>query len=133
MCSGRSRRCGGRGTRRRQRCGWGGARREVVGRCAVCGVLLRREVVLCFSVTLKHMVSKNITLTMPEELLRRAKVIAAQRDTSVSGLVAELLRQLTGPEPDYATAWAAEEQLMEEGVGLRVGEITWTREDLHDR
>lgn len=100
----------------------------------MCGLLLRREeVVLCFSVTLKHMASKNITLTMPEELLRRAKVIAAQRDTSVSGLVAELLRQLTGPEPDYATAWADEERLMEEGVGLRVGEITWTREDLHDR
>lgn len=79
------------------------------------------------------MANKNITLTMPEELLRRAKVIAAQRDTSVSGLVAELLRQLTRPESDYATAWADEERLMHEGIGLRIGEIAWTRDELHDR
>jgi hypothetical protein len=32
--------------------------------------------------------TRNITLTLPAELVRRAKVIAATRDTSVSGLVA---------------------------------------------
>ena len=77
--------------------------------------------------------SRNITLTMPEELIGRAKVLAAQRDTSVSGLVAELLTGLTGPVDDYAQAWANEEQLMADGIGLRVGEITWTRENVHSR
>lgn len=79
------------------------------------------------------MTSRNITLTMSEELIRRAKVLAAQRDTSVSALVGQLLEQLVGEVPDYAAAWAQEESLMHTGVGLRVGEITWTREDLHER
>ena len=34
---------------------------------------------------------------------------------------------------DYATAWAEEERLMHEGIGLRIGEIAWTRDELHDR
>lgn len=79
------------------------------------------------------MATKNITLSMPEDLVRRAKVLAAQRDTSVSALVSEILEQLVGESPDYATAWEAEESLMDEGVGLRVGEVTWTREELHTR
>lgn len=78
-------------------------------------------------------VTKNITLSMPEELLRRARVLAAQRDTSVSALVAELLEQLVGGVPDYDQAWAEEEALMASGIGLRVGDITWTRADLHVR
>jgi hypothetical protein len=70
---------------------------------------------------------------MPEELIRRAKVLAAQRDTSVSALVAELLEQLVGEVPDYDEAWAAEEALMADGIGTRVGEITWSRDELHER
>lgn len=79
------------------------------------------------------MSNRNITLSMPDELVRRAKVLAAQRDTSVSALVAELLAQLTGEVEDYDTAWAAEEQLMSAGIGMRIGEITWDRDELHDR
>lgn len=79
------------------------------------------------------MAARNITLSLPEELVRRAKVFAAQRDTSVSALVGELLSQLTGNPPDFDLAWAEEELLMDEGVGLRVGEVTWSREDVHQR
>lgn len=79
------------------------------------------------------MATRNVTLSLPEDVFRRAKVLAAERDTSVSALVSDALRQLTGSEPDYATEWAAEEKLMRDGVGLRIGEITWTREDVHRR
>ncbi len=77
--------------------------------------------------------SRNITLSLPDDLVRRAKVLAAQRDTSVSALVAELLQQVAGSDLDYADAWAREELLMAEGIGLRVGEISWTRDELHQR
>ena len=40
------------------------------------------------------MANRNITLSLPEELVRKAKVIAAERDTSVSALVAELVEHL---------------------------------------
>lgn len=79
------------------------------------------------------MVTRNITLSLSDDLIRRAKVLAAQRDTSVSALVGELLEQLAGSTPDYAEEWAAEERLMQDGLGLRVGDITWTRDELHAR
>lgn len=70
---------------------------------------------------------------MPEELVRRAKVLAAQRDTSVSSLVARLLEQLVGDVRDYDEVWAAERRLMSDGLDLRVGPITWSRDELHER
>ncbi len=79
------------------------------------------------------MATRNITLSIPEDLVRRAKIIAAQRDTSVSALVSELLAQLSGSSTDFAETWRAEEELMATGVGLRVGEITWTRDEVHRR
>jgi hypothetical protein len=79
------------------------------------------------------MTTKNITLSMPEELVRRAKVLAAQRDTSVSGLVARLLEQLVGDVRDYDDVAAQERRVMQEGIGLRVGEITWSRDEVHER
>lgn len=70
---------------------------------------------------------------MPEELVRRAKVMAAQRDMSVSALVARLLEQLVGDVRDYDEVREQERQLMDNGIGLQVGTITWTRDQLHDR
>lgn len=79
------------------------------------------------------MATRNITLALPEDVVRQAKVLAAQRDTSVSALVTELLTQLVGNTPSYDIVWAQEEILMDEGIGLQVGEITWSREDVHQR
>lgn len=69
---------------------------------------------------------------MPDELVRAAKIVAATRDTSVSALVADLLRQLVGDVQDYDAAWEAEEAVMDEGL-LEVGAIRWSRADVHTR
>jgi hypothetical protein len=79
------------------------------------------------------MATKNITLSMPEELVRRARVLAAQRDTSVSALVARLLEQLVGDGRDYDDVAAQERRVMQEGIGLRVGDITSSRHEVHER
>ena len=68
---------------------------------------------------------------MPEDLVRRAKVLAAQRDTSVSALVAQLLEGLVGSERT-ADAWEREKVRMRSGL-LEVGEVTWSRDDVHER
>jgi len=78
------------------------------------------------------MATRNITLSLPEEVIRRAKVLAALRDTSVSALVLELLEANMGNVGDDDTVWATEAALMDEGI-LRVGEITWSRDDVHRR
>jgi hypothetical protein len=70
---------------------------------------------------------------MPEELVRRAKVLAAQRDMSVSSLVARLLEQLVGDVRDYDEVWELERRTMRDGMGLRVGPITWSRDQVHER
>ena len=79
------------------------------------------------------MSNRNITLSLPEEVVRRAKVLAAERDTSVSALVGELLIQATGSSAPFDLAWANELVRMQQGIGLRVGEVTWTRDELHER
>ena len=79
------------------------------------------------------MPSKNITLTMPAELVRRAKVLAAQRDMSVSSLVARLLEQLVGEVRDYDDVADIERRMMSGDIGLQIGPIAWSRDDLHER
>lgn len=77
------------------------------------------------------MANRNVTLSLPEELFRRARVFAAEHDTSVSALVADLL--MSRVDVEYDGAWAEEERLMREGVGLRIGEVAPTRDDAHAR
>jgi plasmid stability protein len=43
--------------------------------------------------TLIHVPTRNITFKLPSELLKKAKVYAAEHDTTVNGLVRELLEQ----------------------------------------
>jgi hypothetical protein len=47
---------------------------------------------------------QNITLAIDKPLLRRAKAIAAQRGTSISGLLAQELGRLVDREAAYAQA-----------------------------
>jgi plasmid stability protein len=44
---------------------------------------------------------KNITVSLPDEIHRRARIKAAERDTSVSALVREFLVSLGGEESDF--------------------------------
>lgn len=70
---------------------------------------------------------------MSDDLVRRAKVLAAQRDVSLSGLVAQLLeRALDDPRTDHEVA-AEELRIMQDGAGYRVGAATWSRDSLHER
>ncbi len=43
---------------------------------------------------------KNITVTVDDETYRRARIKAAERDTSVSALVKHFLAELAGGESD---------------------------------
>jgi len=69
---------------------------------------------------------------MPEELIRQARILAAGRNTSMSGLVAQMLESMIGKVEEDETVWAREESAMDAGV-LEVGPITWTRDEVHAR
>jgi hypothetical protein len=47
---------------------------------------------------------QNITLSLSRQTLRKAKVLAARRATSISGLLAEQIEILVGEEEAYDRA-----------------------------
>ena len=85
------------------------------------------------SATLVHMVTRNITLSLPADLIRRAKVYAAAHDTSISAMVADLLGGRVGAATEYDEAWAAEVAVMTHGFGQGFVPVEWGREALHER
>jgi len=74
----------------------------------------------------------NVTLTLPETLTREARILAAQRNTSMSALVAEMLANAIGQIDPDEDVWHREETAMNAGL-LHVGPITWTRDEVHAR
>ena len=84
------------------------------------------------SATLIHMSTRNITLALPADLIRRAKVYAAAHDTSISAMVAEMLGARVGLEDDYDTAWATEVEAMKKGLYSLKG-YAWNRDELYER
>ena len=78
--------------------------------------------------------SRNVTLALPEELLRRLKILAAQQDTSISALLTATLSEVADQEEGYAEARDAMIVDMERGYDLGTqGRIAWTRDSLHER
>jgi DNA polymerase IIIc chi subunit len=77
---------------------------------------------------------QNITLAIPKSLLRKAKVVAAERQTSLSALLTQLLIDLVKQEDQYEQARQRSLALLEQGFHLGTqGKITWSRDELHER
>ena len=47
---------------------------------------------------------QNLTLKLPAETIRKAKVVAAERGTSISALVARKIEELVGEDAEYQAA-----------------------------
>lgn len=77
---------------------------------------------------------QNITLSLPRDLLRRVKRLAADRDTSVSALMAEALVRLADEERRYTAARKRGLAALKSrrSLGTR-GRLAWTRDELHER
>ena len=74
---------------------------------------------------------QNITLSLDKELIQKAKVLAAHRNTSVTGLLAgELTRLVQQAEHSDQFMRNAMEYLSK---GFELGGRTFQREALHDR
>lgn len=79
-------------------------------------------------------ISQNITLRLPRELLRRIKRLAADRDTSVSALMAEELAKLADDNRRYAAARRRSLAALRSAGSLGTGGTRrWAREELHER
>ena len=76
--------------------------------------------------------NQNITLRLDRELIRKAKVLAAQQGTSVSGLLTQYLTKILQGEEAYTVAHKHAVTLLDRGFHLG-GKIFSTREEWHER
>ena len=78
--------------------------------------------------------TQNVTLAIPKDILRKAKILAVQKNTSLSGLLTQTLTDLVAHQEAYEQARQRNLILLKSGFDLGTqGNIAWNREDLHDR
>lgn len=81
-----------------------------------------------------RMQKRNVTLSMPTDLIRRAKALAAARDKSLSELLRESLEEKVSEASGYRQAKNRQLKLLASGfdLGLR-GKVSWSRDSVHER
>ena len=76
---------------------------------------------------------KNITVSVPDDVYRNARVpAAAQRDTSVSALVVAYLEQLSGRMDEFARLETLQREV-QSGIGVFRAADRLDRDEVHDR
>jgi len=75
---------------------------------------------------------KNITVSLPDEVYRRARVRAAEEDTSVSALVREFLIGLGAAESDFERRCRLQGEVLATVRKFRAGDRL-SRSRVHDR
>lgn len=75
---------------------------------------------------------KNITISVDDETYRRARILAAERDTSVSSLVKQYLVQLATHESEFERLKRLEQEVRDQIRAFNASDRL-TRDELHDR
>lgn len=80
------------------------------------------------------METQNVRLSLPRELIRKARRVAGERGVTLSALVGSCLEEVVAPEPAYEQARDRAIARMRQGLPMGVGERpAWTRDELHER
>lgn len=88
----------------------------------------------CYTYTVQQDRSgQNITITLPNDVLRDAKHLAVDAGVPLSHFVADLVRAKVTSSRFYEQARHRSLARMQTETGFRLGPMTWTREDLHRR
>jgi len=75
---------------------------------------------------------KNITLTVDEAILEKARVVAAQRKTTVSGLVRDYLTELASADDRAERARRRLLELADRSTADMGPDYKWSREALYE-
>jgi hypothetical protein len=78
------------------------------------------------------MIRQNVTVSLTRQTLRKAKILAARRGSSISGLLAEQIEILIGEEEAYERAERQAAGLLDQGFHLG-GVIRASRDEWHER
>lgn len=75
---------------------------------------------------------QNVTISLDRKTIQKAKIVAARRATSISGLLARQIEILVGEEDAYENAKHQAMALLDRGFPLN-SRIKIRRDELHER
>jgi hypothetical protein len=75
---------------------------------------------------------QNVTVSLTRDVLKKAKILAAKRETSISGLLAQEIELLVSTEEQYELAERQALALLDKGFHL-AGAARVSRDELHER
>lgn len=75
---------------------------------------------------------QNITISLSRKLLKKAKILAARRETSISGLLAQQIKLLVDNDEAYQQAERQALAFLDRGFHLGAV-IRASRDELHER
>jgi hypothetical protein len=82
----------------------------------------------------KPAVRKNVTLSLPEPVLRRFRVFAASRNQSMTAVMTEAIREMMDRDSDWDRAKRRLLHRIEHAPDRGLGDsIPWKREELYER
>ncbi|MCX6055946.1 MAG: DUF6364 family protein [Chloroflexi bacterium] len=77
---------------------------------------------------------QNITLSIPKEVLKQARIIAIQRRQSLSGIVTEFITEIVESDMTYQQAYQRQTKQLDKGFELKFESGSRSnREALHER
>ena len=74
----------------------------------------------------------NITLKIDDELLKKARQLAFQRKTSINAIVKQKLNELVSRDLSREATLKGLEAFYRK-IKARVGDKTWTRDEIYER
>ncbi len=77
----------------------------------------------------------NVTLSLDDKLVKQVRKIAVERDTTLTGLIREYLKQIAEEDATSGRRRRELEALQRSfrKFSVNVGKRTWKREDLYER
>jgi hypothetical protein len=80
----------------------------------------------------KARAKQNVTVSLDRETIQKAKIVAARRSTSISGLLARQIELIVGEEEAYERSKRQALALLDQGFDLG-GKGPVSRDELHER
>ena len=75
---------------------------------------------------------QNVTISVSPDIVRKARILAAKRSTSISALLAEQIETMIGDEEAWDRSQRSALALLEHGFPLG-GQAPVRRDELHER
>ena len=75
----------------------------------------------------------NITMTLDDQIIKKVKKIAIEKNTTLTGLVRDYLTGIAKREDQRLEEVISQLSEIMNSSDMKIGKITWTRDELHER